>query len=156
MLKWLMSFFTPRKSILFVEDSERIQQELGEFLLRRYRVYSARKVEEAKHHIANKQFDYAILDLKLDTPSEFGGVEVWNYLRKNKPSARIIILSAYAFDQVCEEFKKHLVDEQNADEVLETVKGNYISKGGQVVYIEAVLAKLAEFDKKQSSVESYK
>jgi len=146
MLKWFTGLFSPKKSILFVEDSQRIQQELGEFLLRHYRVYPAQKAEEAKQHIDNKSFDYAILDLKLDTPSEFGGVEVWHYLRKTEPSVKIIILSAYAFDQVYEEFKKYL-DEQDVEEVLEALRENYISKGGQTVYIEAVLAKLSEFDK---------
>jgi CheY-like chemotaxis protein len=145
-------FSKSRKAILFVEDTQSIQEELGEFLKKKYIVYPVLTVEEAKKQIEEKQFDYAILDLKLDTPVEFGGVEVWRFLRDKKPMIKIIILSAYSFDQTSEEFKANLNNEEKnfqeqIDSVLREIEGNYISKGGQRVYIEAVLEKLEEFEK---------
>jgi len=127
-----------KKSVLIVDDEEHIRNHLGEFLEEDgYMVYTASTIENAKQEIQNKELHYAIIDLKLDNPSEYGGIEVYKCVKENKPDVIPIILSAYFNEHVKEELKKEEKD----------IEPHYIFKGGEQNYILAVLDKLEELEK---------
>ncbi len=132
-----------KESILIVDDEEHIRRQLGEFLESKYSVHTASTMEEAKKVILHEPLQYAIIDLKLDNPSEYAGVKVFLFLKQTQPGAKFIILSAYPFEgEVEEEFDAQLKNEPEAEKMLYEVKNNYISKGGEKNYILAVLSKL--------------
>lgn len=135
-------------TILIVDDEKHIPKDLSVFLIKGgYTPYPAYSVEEAKKLIDEQpQLDYAIIDLKLDNQSDFGGIEVFRQAKQRHPNAKIIMLSANPFleERVLKEFGEQLKNEPNLPRILEEVKNCYIHKGGERNYILVVLEKLKE------------
>ena len=86
-------------TVLIVDDEKHIPRDLSVFLVKGgYTPYPAHSVEEAKKVIDDQpQLDYAIIDLKLDNQSDFGGIEVFRQVKQRHPQAKIIMLSANLF-----------------------------------------------------------
>jgi small GTP-binding protein len=90
--------------ILIVDDQSNVRTDLKFWLERsHYRVHTAVSLSQAKVVIDTEQIDFAIVDLKLDYMSEFGGLDVVTLLKERHPAARTIILSAKEEDQLQEE-----------------------------------------------------
>lgn len=138
------------KKIFLVDDEKHIREDLGRYLRRKeYAVYTACNIEESRKIILSEPLDYAIIDLKLDFASEFGGIKVFNFVRRNQPNVKTIVLSAYPFEEVKTELERELKEEHDSEKVLEEIERDYIYKGGDQNYILAVLNKLEEFEKEK-------
>jgi len=136
-------------TVLIVDDEEHIREDLGKRLKKRgYKVYTAPTVEEARKYISGEALDYAIIDLKLDI-ADFRGIEVFNYVQKNKLDIKPIILSSYPFEDIKEQLKKELKNENEPDRILKKIEEDYIYKGSAQNYILAVLDKLKELEQKR-------
>jgi len=96
-----------RKAVLIIDDEEHICKDLEKYLESTYTIYTASIIEEAKELIENQKVDYAIIDLKLDNTWEYGGIQVFQFLKRRQPDVKTIILSAYYFD---EDVKRNLKD----------------------------------------------
>jgi response regulator RpfG family c-di-GMP phosphodiesterase len=125
-----------KRVVLLLDDEEQIRRDLGGRLTSEgYNVHQAKSAEEAEKIILSEEIDYAIVDLKIDWHSEFGGAAVVNFLKRNHPKARAVLLSAWALDdRIKAEFEVEI--------------DGYVEKGGLDNYITSVLAKLAEFSTK--------
>ena len=89
-----------KKTVLLVDDQENIRLDLKQWLERnRFYVYPASSFDEAESIITSCELHFAIIDLKLDYRSEYGGVEIVHIVKKYHPQAKIIILSAYSFSK---------------------------------------------------------
>lgn len=137
-------------NVLVVDDEKIICEDLKKNLERRnYEVVTASTVEEARKHILCEKFDYAVVDLRLETVSwEFAGVKIINFAKRNQPKIKTIVLSGFAFDDVKNALRKGLEDEIDSEKILEEIKRDYILKGGKENYIKAVLDKLKAFEEK--------
>jgi ActR/RegA family two-component response regulator len=123
-----------KKVVLLLDDEENIKRDLGGYLLSNgYGVHKASSIEEAKKIILSESIDYAIVDLKIDYETEFGGAQIVNFVKRIHPKAKAIILSAYSLD---EEIKSKFDVEIDG----------YVAKGGQDNYILAVFGKLKELE----------
>jgi DNA-binding NtrC family response regulator len=144
-------------SVLIVDDEKHIREDLGKHLRKKkYEVYTASTVEEAKKIISHKELDYAIIDLKLDFTSEFSGIKVFVFNQNNKPNIKSIALSAYPFKDVKEQLKKEVEEKGEPETILKKIEYNYIHKGGIQNYIIAILNKLEEFGQKKEEKNSSK
>lgn len=102
-------------------------------------VYTASTVDEAKGIIETEKLDYAIIDLKFEgSPKygEYGGIEIFQFLKENQPKAKPIILSGYTFEETKASFK-----ERCSERELEQIENDYVDKGGEN-YILAILNKV--------------
>lgn len=118
-------------SILVLDDEEGIRKDLSKHLeIEGYEVYAAQKIQEANQIIQLQKIDFAIIDLKIDYSSDFGGVEVIENINKLQPRAKIIVLSAY---------EKNPEIEKRLNKV--SYYG-YVHKGGMRNYITTVISEL--------------
>jgi len=132
------------EAILIVDDEAHIRNNLREFL-EDYEITDVDSREKVEEVIKTRHFDYAIIDLKLDNSSEYGGVEVFRVMKQTQPTVHCIILSAYPLEgEVERQFNESLKNEPNSDMILKEARENYISKGGERNYILAVVDKLNE------------
>jgi CheY-like chemotaxis protein len=132
------------EAILIVDDEAHIRNNLREFL-EDYEITDVDSREKVEEVIKTRHFDYAIIDLKLDNSSEYGGVEVFRLMKQTQPTVHCIILSAYPLEgEVERQFNESLKNEPNSDMILKEARENYISKGGERNYILAVVDKLNE------------
>lgn len=126
--------------VLIVDDEEHILRDLGDALRDSNCVVSAAStIEKAQSFISKNKYDYIVIDLNLDVRSSFGGIEVYKYSRLH--NMKPIILSGYSFEQVEEQLKTAIGPDED-DALLAEISANYIYKGGELSYIEAVLKKL--------------
>jgi CheY-like chemotaxis protein len=153
-----------KKTVLIVDDEQHIRDNLKEFLEDDYDVFLAASFEEAKKIIGDLsgKLDYAITDLKLDNSSEYSGIAVFKWIKQQTPKTHCIVLSAYPLlegdygdkdakskkSEVESQFEESLKDYPNKDEMLEEVKKNYISKGGEKNYIKAIMEKLLDLEER--------
>ncbi|MEZ5673408.1 MAG: response regulator [Thiotrichaceae bacterium] len=138
------------KMVLVVDDEEHIRNSLREFL-DKYQIVDVASREEMEEAVKSQQFDYAIIDLKLDNSSEYGGIEVFKLMKQTQPTVHCIILSAYPLEgEVEKQFDELLKSELNSAMILEEARENYISKGGEKNYILAVIDKLNELRERAS------
>ena len=91
----------------------------------------AGSVEESRKIILAEEIDYAIVDLKVDPQSEYGGVEVVNFLKRHRPDSKAMFLSAYSLDDQIKAELKVGIDV-------------CVPKGGPANYILAVFDALAQ------------
>lgn len=135
--------------VLILDDDKLVREDLGKHLMKRnYQVYSASTVEEARKIILSVKLDYAIIDLKLDITSEYVGIKVFTFIKRNQPKVKPIVLTAYPFKDMKEQLMGDLVEERDPEKILKEFEENYISKAGQKNYIIAVLEKLKELEQK--------
>ncbi|NIM17854.1 MAG: response regulator [Candidatus Aminicenantes bacterium] len=138
------------KKVLLLDDEKHIREDLGNELRESgYAVHTAEKVEEARKIILSEEIDYAFIDLKLDYSSEYSGIKVVNFAKRNQPKLKAIILSAYPFEQVKAQLRKELEEEIGYEKILKEIEEDYIYKGGEQNYIDAVLDKLKELKQVQ-------
>lgn len=132
------------ETILIVDDETHMRNNLREFL-EDYEIIDVDSREKMEEIIKTRRFNYAIIDLKLDNSSEYGGIEVFRLMKQTQPTVRCIILSAYPLEgEVERQFNELLKNEPNSDMILREARENYISKGGERNYILAVIDKLEE------------
>jgi CheY-like chemotaxis protein len=135
------------KKVLVVDDEKVIRDALEIFLRKEeYGVYPASTAEEARKFILSEKLDYVIINLKLDYTSEFGGIKVVNFAKRNQPKLKAIILSGYPFEKVKAQIKKELEEEIDPGKILKEIEEDYIYKGGEQNYIDAVLDKLTQLE----------
>lgn len=115
-------------SILVLDDEDGIRKDLSKYLeIEGYEVYAAQKIQEANQIIQLQKIDFAIIDLKIDYSSDFGGIEVIENINKLQPRAKTIVLSAY---------------EKNTEIKSQLKKVSYygyVHKGGAKNYITVVI-----------------
>jgi CheY-like chemotaxis protein len=146
------------KTILIVDDEAHIRNDLVSYLSKK-RKFSPNLVSTFNDalltvKIEGSNFDHAIIDLKLDNPSEYGGIQVFLAIKKHHPTVTPIILSAYPFAGEVESefrriFRQEIKDEIQCEVLLREVQDNYISKGGEKNYMLAILEKLEELEEKK-------
>ncbi len=133
--------------VLLVDDEQHIREDLGDNLREKgYAVYTASTVEEARKIILCENLDYSIIDLKLDFTSEFSGIKVMNFAKRNQPKLKTIILSAYPFIEVKEQLEEALKGEIGSEKIIKETERDYIYKGGEQNYITAILDKLEHLE----------
>ena len=122
-----------QKSILVLDDELEKRQALYKYLRNEgYMVFPAATIDEAKQLILAQEIDFAIIDLKIDYSSDFGGITVIEFINKNQPKTKAIVLSAYENER-----------DSEVEKELEKVKiDGYVSKGGEENYILAVIKEL--------------
>lgn len=125
------------KTVLIVDDEKHTREDLEIEFTDNFQVYLASSVLETRNFVEQAEFDFAIIDLKLDHTSEVGGIEIFNTLKDHGSKAKIVIISGFPFGHIKEKLFKQ-VKEDYASELEE----NYVYKGGQENYIDAVLNKL--------------
>ena len=80
-------------SLLLVDDDEPFVRRLSRAMEKRgFEVRSALTVSEGKELVDNLAPGYAVIDLRLEDGS---GLEVVELIRRNRPNARIIVLTGY-------------------------------------------------------------
>jgi DNA-binding response OmpR family regulator len=62
----------------------------------------ARELEEAEAMIANKDYDVVIADLRLSWNCAIEGLEILRFIRRHSRQTHVIILSAYASQDIRE------------------------------------------------------
>jgi CheY-like chemotaxis protein len=136
--------------VLVVDDEPQIREDLNKHLGKKgFAVYTASTIEEARKIILCEDLDYAIIDLKIDFSTEFGGIKVVNFAKRNQPKVKTLILSAYPYKDVKEQLKKELKGEPDSKKILKEIEQDYVSKGGEKNYILAILDKLGELKEKK-------
>jgi response regulator RpfG family c-di-GMP phosphodiesterase len=124
--------------VLLLDDEPHIRRDLGGKLERDgYSVHRAASVEEAKKIVLSEEIDFAIVDIKTDYESDFGGLQVASFVKRIRPRAKTIILSAHSLEDVESE-----VDAE-AKSILTTLDA-YIPKTIRENYITVVSEKLRE------------
>ncbi len=132
------------KSILVVDDEKDIRDRLKKHIGKKgYNVITASSIKTAKEFIVNEELYCVIIDLTLDSSSEFGGMEVFHFARSNK--IHIIFLSAYVFQTLKENFEKEI-----KTNILKEIEKDYIHKGGENNYIRAVIDKLIKIENRKN------
>ena len=115
-------------TVLVLDDQGSIRDDLKRFLeLNNYVVYTADKIESAIEIIKIKKIDFALIDLKIDVNSEYGGISMIEELNRIQPKTKNIIVSGYELD---DELKKRLLGVEYFD---------FVTKGGKRNYIESVI-----------------
>ncbi len=123
-----------KEMVLILDDEPNIGKDLLKYLRKKgYEVCAEKTIKGANDVIKKfENIDFAIIDLKLDYKSEYGGVNVIENINKIQPRTKIIVLSAYEWNTEIEE-------------KLNKVKfDGFISKGGEKNYIKSVIDKLDE------------
>ena len=120
-------------SILILDDEKEKRSDLCKYLkIEGYDVFPADTIESAKRFISAQEFDFAIIDLKIDYSSDYGGATVIEYINKVRPKTKAIVLSAYENEK-----------DSDVEKQLENLTFyGYVSKGGQKNYITAVIDEL--------------
>jgi ActR/RegA family two-component response regulator len=137
-------------SVLLVDDEKHHLEDLGKRLEKKnFSIFTAKTISNAKKIIKDKKLEYAIIDLNLDSTSEFGGINIFRFIKKYKPEVKTVILTAYPFDDVKEGIKKELKKEKEPEKILKNIEADYVWKGGQANYITAIIEKLEEIKQKQ-------
>ena len=65
-----------KPTVLILDDEERIREDLLKHLRNNgYEVFASQKLKNFNEIIQSKNIDYAIIDLKIDQSSEYGGIK---------------------------------------------------------------------------------
>ena len=122
---------TMNTTILVLDDEEGIRRDLSKYLERAgYEVCIAKTIQEANEIIQLHKIDFAIIDLKIDYSSDYGGVRVIENINKLQPRAKTIVLSAYEKNRETE------------NQLAKVTYYGYVPKGGATNYIAAVITEL--------------
>lgn len=88
---------SPSRRILLLDDEAAILAPTARYFQKLgFTVDVASEAEEAEALISHRQYDLAILDLRLTKFSDAAGLDVLRELRRRDHSTSVIILSAYA------------------------------------------------------------
>jgi len=130
--------------ILIVDDKENTCEEIKselEYLVSN-QVLTSRTISNAKQIVDSESLCCAILDLKLDNTSAYSGMKIYAYIKKNKPSIKTIIMSAFAFSDIKEELIKELLRENLPASEINVIEQYYVDKSGIEDYIDVILRNL--------------
>ena len=82
-----------RPSLLFVDDEERIVNQLRIIFRQKYNVYTATSGQEALHVLQGQAIDVVISDQRMP---EMQGIELLSEVRKRSPSTMRMLLTGYS------------------------------------------------------------
>lgn len=117
--------------VLVLDDEPNVRDALFKHLVKNgYEVKTAASLEKANNIIKAEFINYAIVDLKIDYSSEYGGIKFISNINKLHPRAKVIILSAFWLTSDM----KH--------QLQKTYYHSFVPKGGQHNYIKAVIEEL--------------
>ena len=118
-----------KTKILIVDDNVSLCRTMS-FVLRRkgYEVATAYDGPEAVEIARDRPFDVAFMDMKMPV---LNGVETFKRIKKIRPGAAVMMMTAYAVDEMVEEALEEgamgiiykPVDMKRAIEIVETVSG---------------------------------
>lgn len=140
------------KKVLVVDDDKSICEILEKRLEKsNYKVFTASTVEGARKYILCEEFDYAVIDLRLEAVSwEFDGIKLINFARRNQPKLKPLIFSGYKFEDVKTVLENEFKNENESEKFLKEIQHDYIYKGdtSENCFL-LVLNKLRELEKRQ-------
>jgi len=95
----------PKEKILLVDDDESNLKGLVEFLEEQFfDVRTASTVEQAEQLLTEEDFNYATIDLEMKAQNpmykEWGGIEVFRFIKASRHNTQIIILSSHSLDEL--------------------------------------------------------
>ena len=97
-----------KKTVLVLDDEKHIIDDLEDLLPSDdYVVYTAETIELATEIVRLKKIDFALIDLLINSKSDYGGISMIKELNRQQPKTKIIIVSGFELD---EELKKRLLD----------------------------------------------
>ncbi len=102
-----------KKNRIMIVDDEKFWRDLLKEVLENdgHEVISVDKGDRAIKLIENQNFDVIILDIRIDSESEFKGIEVLDHVKKKSSITPVIMLTAYGTVQtVKDSFKKGAYD----------------------------------------------
>lgn len=117
-----------RRTILAVDDEDNFLTLLNWFLTQRgYEVHTASNVEEALVLAQKRDFDIALLDLRIGATND--GLSLLDQLNQRLPTIKIIMMTAYptvssikqAFDRGASRFLTKPVDLQELSQAIQTL-----------------------------------
>jgi len=87
-----------RKRVLIVDDTSDWRETLADLLSDDYMVLKASGYSEARSIIATKQFDIAVLDIRLDDNDQFNvdGLKLLKEIKEKSSDTAVIMLTGYA------------------------------------------------------------
>jgi DNA-binding NtrC family response regulator len=95
------------KQLLLIDDEETILFALKRYLGRlRYRVDSARELEEAEALIAHTCYDLVIADLSLTAGGSTEGLEILRFVQAQSPVTKVILLTAFGTPALVSEARR--------------------------------------------------
>ena len=100
------------KRILIIDDEPAIRHAVDRYLTRAgFDVQCARELEEAEALLAHVPYDLVIVDLSLSGhPSGTEGLELVRFVRRHRPSTRVIVLTAHGSPWVEKEARRRGCD----------------------------------------------
>lgn len=120
-----------KEMVFILDDEPSVRGDLLKHIRKAgYEVCAAGSVEEANRMIKVENIDFAIIDLKVDYTSDYGGINAIENINKACPHAKILVLSAY---ELTPELSLNLS---------RVYYDSFISKGGEKNYIRAVVDEL--------------
>ncbi|MCK5547953.1 MAG: response regulator [Thermoplasmata archaeon] len=130
-----------KMNILIVDDDETLRKELSEWLVGEgYKTKLAGSGEEAVEIVKNQDFNLIFTDLKMPG---MNGIDVVRAIKKLKPSAHMVMITAFG-----------TID--TAVEAMKTGADDFITKPFQMKQLQSVIdnvAKTIEFEKKIDRIE---
>ncbi len=89
------------RSILIVDDNEGLSRTMS-FVLRRrgFETATARDGREAVTRALAEKFDVILMDIRMP---ELNGVEAYRQIKKSRPDATVLMMTAYALDELIEQ-----------------------------------------------------
>ena len=120
-----------KMTVLILDDEPEKRKDLSKYLKKEgYEVCTAKTIEDTNKIIQLEKIDFAVIDLKIDYSSDYGGIKAIENINKLQPRAKTIVLSAYAINSEIEDQLKKV-----------TING-FIPKGGEQNYIKAVISEI--------------
>ena len=93
--------------LLVIDAEESICFSMSDyFLLRGYRVDTARQIEEAERLVQSTEYQVIIQDLRLGTTRNPDGLDIIKLARRRLPETRIIVLTAYGSAEIEDEARR--------------------------------------------------
>jgi len=97
--------------MLIVDDEESICFSMSEYFgMHGYKVDTARELEEAERLLASRNYEVAILDLRLGVAHNADGLEIIKLLHERCPDTRIVVLTAYGSAEMEDEARQFGAD----------------------------------------------
>lgn len=85
-----------KPNILIVEDEQTISFAMKTYLsILGFKVDCARELEEAEALLSNLDYSVVVADLRLTGVGSEEGLEIINFVRRNCPKTKVILLTAY-------------------------------------------------------------
>ena len=85
-----------KPNILIVEDEQTISFAMKSYLsILGFEVDCARELEEAEALLSNLDYSVVVADLRLTGVGSEEGLEIINFVRRNCPKTKIVLLTAY-------------------------------------------------------------